>query len=175
MQTKPLWTGIAVLLMFAGHPGAVAQPADSCSCTTESEPNNVWTNANDLGTVSFTTVVGTLPLGDVDWYRFTAPTNAKAWITVDTGGMQSSSATTRDSVVTLLASDGATVLEWDDNDGTGNGGDATTESDLASAIAGRTLPGGAVYLQVRGTNGVLAPYRLLLTVTTSITAESEPV
>lgn len=149
----------------------------TCPCIptkTETEPNNVAANANDLGAVSFTTVVGTLPLGDVDYYHFTAPTNAKAWITVDTGGMQSRSATTRDSVVILLAGDGATVLESDDNDGTGNGGNSTIESGLASAIAGRTLPGGTVYVQVRGTNGVLAPYRLLLTVTTNLTAESEP-
>jgi hypothetical protein len=152
-------------------------PATTCPCSrarTETEPNNAPATANDLGAVSFCTVVGTLPLGDADYYRFTAPTNAQAWITVDTGGMQSTSATTRDSVVTLLASDGTTVLETDNNDGTGNGSDNTLESDLASAIAGCTLPGGQVYIRVHGTNGALAPYRLFLTITTTLAAESEP-
>jgi len=152
-------------------------PEITFPCTTESEPNNLWTNADYLGAVQFATVVGTIAsLGDVDYFRFTAPTNAKAWITVDTGGMQSRSATTRNSFLRLLASDGTTVIEEDEDDGTGNGGDATVESPHASAIAGRSLSGGDYYLQVRddGDNDVLSPYRLLLTVTTSISAESEP-
>jgi len=32
----------------------------------------------------------------------------------------------------LLAADGTTVIENDDDDGTGNGGDGTTETQLAS-------------------------------------------
>lgn len=153
----------------------VEETSPCTSTRTESEPNDTPATAHPLGTVSYSKVVGFLPMGDVDYYRFTTPPGARAWITVDTGGMQSRGASTRDSVVSLLAEDGTTVLETDDDDGTGNGGDATTESGLASAIAGRALPGGDVYIRVEGKHGVLSPYHLFLTVTTaSMSPEAEP-
>ena len=73
--------------------------------------------------------------------------------------------------------DGTTVLESDDDDGTGTGGDATNESSLASAIAGRTLASGGVYYIRVGAfseSALVNPYRLLVVVTRSGAAEVEP-
>ncbi len=134
----------------------------------ESEPNNAFASAQDLGLVSFISVVGrTTPAGDVDYYRFTAIPNSKAWITVDTGGAAWLGANSRDSVFTLYNGAGA-VIESDDNDGSGNGADSVLESSDASAIAGAALAGGTYYLSVAAPAGqIIAPYRLYLTVTTN--------
>jgi hypothetical protein len=110
------------------------------------------------------------PSGDQDFYKFEAPAGAKVWAYVDTGGTQGLGATSRDSVLTLFDVDGTTVLETDDDDGTGNGGDGTIESDFASVIAGHTLPaGGVYYLRVTesGNDNIINPYRLSVVVTTA--------
>jgi len=53
-------------------------------------------------------------------------------------------------VIDLLAADGTTVIENDDDDGTGNGADGTIETGLASMIGGRTLTaGGTYFIRVR--------------------------
>lgn len=156
-----------------------------CGCdlsATETEPNSVPADADDLGSPGFVTLLGSLPTRDRDYYKFNLPytiSNGLAWITVDTGGRQSKSATTRDSYVSLRQADGITVVEDDDDDGTGNGSDGTKESLEASAIAGRQLAwwGGNYFVEVRAkdTNQVLNPYRLLLTVTAgAIPTEVEP-
>ena len=120
------------------------------------------------------------PVGDEDWYSFTAPAGARLWAVVDTGGAQNPGANSRDSVLTLYATNGTTVIEEDDDDGSGNGCDSTLELDggLASAIAGRTLAtGGTYYLRVKafGTNQIIDPFQLFVVVTiTPGSAEIEP-
>jgi uncharacterized repeat protein (TIGR01451 family) len=115
--------------------------------------------------------------GDVDFFTFTATAGNKVWILADTGGTQNTGANSRDTDVDVLAADGTTVIETDDDDGTGNGGDVTLETGLASAIGGRTLTaGGTYFINVRGNAGgdIITPYRLLVVVTTSAaTAEVE--
>ena len=143
----------------------------------ESEPNNGLASAKDLGWLpSFVAVAGRIsPAGDVDYYRFTAVPNSRAWITVDTGGAAWAGANSRDSVLTLYHGAGV-ALESDDNDGSGNGADSVLESGDASAIAGAALAGGTYYVSVAANaGGIIAPYRLYLTVTTNvIPAEVEP-
>ena len=143
----------------------------------ESEPNNTPASATPLNVTSCPPVVsGSIaPVGDVDYYSFAAPAGAKLWARVDTAA----SNTDTDSVLTLLAPNGTTVLETDDDDGLGNGCDTTVETMYSSAIAGRTLPSaGTYYLQVRhyspiAPNATISPYTLEAVLTTASAGESE--
>lgn len=135
----------------------------------ESEPNDTSGTATAL---TFTpTAIATAainPGGDVDFYTFTAPAGSRVWIETDTGGVQNAGATSRDTVVDLLAADGTTVIENDDDDGTGNGGDGTIETGLASIIAGRTLTTGGTYfirVQAFSATAIINPYRLFVSLT----------
>jgi len=155
---------------------ATAKPATRVlTPTPESEPNNTPATATPLNLVSGCQAAsGAIsPVGDLDYYSFTASPGAKVWALVDTGP----STTSRDSVLTLFGPDGTTVLETDDDDGIGNDCDATIESRQASAIAGRTLTaGGTYFLRVEAFGGAstISAYKLFVTVTTGSTAESEP-
>ena len=116
--------------------------------TQESEPNDTSTTANalNLGLQPCAIVSAAInPSGDLDYFSFTAPAGSKAWVSADSGGTQNTGANSRDTVIDLLAADGSTVIENDDDDGTGNGCDGVTESVLASAIGGRTLTDGGTY------------------------------
>jgi len=149
---------------------------DTLVYQSEGEPNNALGSAKDLGLASFVAVAGRIsPAGDVDYYRFTAVPNSKAWITIDTGGAAWAGANSRDSVLTLYNGAGV-AIESDDNDGSGNGADSVLESGDASALAGSALAGGTYYVSVAANaGGIIAPYRLYLTVTTNvIPAEVEP-
>jgi hypothetical protein len=141
-----------------------------CVAVTESEPNNTWSTATYLGSSRFAIGAGSIDQpGDVDYFAFEAPARARLWVTVDTGGPASAAATTRDSLLTVYGTKGTDVLEIDDDDGSGNGGDGATESDLASAIAGlRTRNSGTHYLSVRAYDAAarLSPYQVFLTITT---------
>lgn len=143
----------------------------------EIEPNDALATAHDLGSPQFALVVGRISVaGDTDYFRFTAPPNARAWITVDTGGQQWAGANSRNSAVALLNAGGA-VIESDDNDGSGNGANSTLESGDASAIAGALLGGGTFYVRVTAAavGDIIAPYRLYLNVTTNhAPIEAEP-
>ena len=143
---------------------AHGQPA-----TPELEPNNSPATATSLDASSGVTVacgaIGTV--GDHDFFSFTAPPGAQVWLLVDTGGSQLPGATSRDSVVTVYAGNGSTVIEEDDNDGSGNGADFTEETGLASAIAGRTLvSGGTYYIKISeaANTGIINPYKLYVVV-----------
>lgn len=146
----------------------------------ETEPNNTPATANalDLTSAPCAIVAAAInPGGDLDYFSFTAPAGSRIWVETDTGGTQNAGATSRDTVMDLLAADGTTVIENDDDDGTGNGGDGTTETGLASLIAGRTLTaGGTYYIKVRAfsATAIINPYRLFVTLTNvAATAEVE--
>ncbi len=146
----------------------------------EVEPNDTVAQAMTLTpATSPAIVVGAVTPGtDRDFFKFDAPAGAKLWAYVDTGGTQNLGATSRNSLLTLYAANGTTVIEQDDDDGTGNGCDGTQETALSSAIAGRTLTaGGTYYLRVQQTtnNGVIDPYQIYVALTnTAPVAESEP-
>jgi len=148
--------------------------------TPESEPNNTPATANPLSltplssTASDAVVSGSIsPLGDVDYFSFTAAPGSKLWALVDSGA----STTGRDSFLTLYGSDGTTVLETDDDDGTGTNCGGTILTRFDATIAGHTLTaGGAYFLKVEAFGGAttISAYKLFVTVTTSSTPESEP-
>src|SRR5262245_56318209 len=92
----------------------------------EVEPNDTSGTATSLTfRPSTITTAAVNPGGDLDCCPFTGPAGARVWIVTDTGGTQNAGATSRDTVIDLLAADGTTVIENDDDDGTGNGGDGT--------------------------------------------------
>ncbi len=147
----------------------------------EVEPNGTTGTAQVLsGAENCFIVQGAVtPAGDLDFYRVdNVSVGAKAWFYTDTGGALV--AGTGDCVIDVLAADGTTVIEADDDDGTGNGGDGTTESGFASSIAGRTLTGGTYFFRVRGFGAfpgtsVVNPYRMFLVIiNTTAVPEVEP-
>jgi Bacterial pre-peptidase C-terminal domain len=144
----------------------------------ETEPNDTSGTATAITfTPTAITSAAINPGGDIDFYTFTAPAGSRVWLATDTGGTQNAGATSRDTVVDLLAADGTTVIENDDDDGTGNGGDGTIETGLASIIAGRTLTAGGTYfirVQAFSATGIVNPYRLFVSLTNvAATAEVE--
>jgi len=172
-----LRVGPVLVLAASGWLAAVlTRPATQVLMPTpEVEPNNTPATATPLNLVSgCQAATGAIsPLGDLDYYSFTAPPGSKLWALVDTGP----STTGRDSVLTLFGPDGTTVLETDDDDGIGNDCGPTILSRQASAIAGHTLTaGGTYFLRVEAFGGAttISAYKLFVTVTTSSTAESEP-
>lgn len=137
----------------------------------ESEPNNTCLTADDLALGANNCRVGTgaITAGDIDFWSFTAPAGSRVWAYVDTGGGQSSPLNDRDSFLSLFGANCGALIEEDDDDGTGNGGDSVTESTFASVIAGRTLAAAGTYtlaVEGFGPTSVINPYRLFVVVTT---------
>ncbi len=166
-----------VVLTVAGLlVGAVSLDAGSLAITPipESEPNDTAPTADPLPSVlTLQAASGAIsPLGDADYYSFTAPAGSRLWALVDTGG---SAAGFDDSSLTLFGPDGTTQIEFDDDDGTGTNCDGTTDNLTSSAIAGRTLvAGGTYFLRVTAFAGsTVSAYRLLAVVSTSETSEVE--
>ena len=146
---------------------------------TEVEPNNTCLTATALNLSVNEAIVGTgsITAGDIDFWSFSAPAGSRVWAYVDSGGGQSAATNDRDSFLTLFGAACGALIEEDDDDGTGNGGDSVTESGFASTIAGRTLAAAGTYsLAVRGfgATSVINPYRLFVVVTTGGSAEVEP-
>ncbi|MGH9873630.1 MAG: pre-peptidase C-terminal domain-containing protein [Pyrinomonadaceae bacterium] len=153
-------------------------PASPFATGAEVEPNDTSGTATALTfTPTAITTAAINPGGDLDFFTFTAPAGANVWLETDTGGVQNAGATSRDTVIDLLAADGTTVIENDDDDGTGNGGDGTNETGLASIIAGATLTaGGTYFIRVKAfsATGIINPYRLFVSLTNvAATAEVE--
>lgn len=171
---------IAELNSLGGFPNNVNAPAPNE--INETEPNNTSATANvlNVGTVAIASGAVSV-VGDLDFYRFAAPANSKVWVYVDTGGTLVSGF--RDSFVDVLGTDGTTVLEGDDDDGTSNGGDATVETGLGSAIAGLPITtAGNYFVRVRGFGAFpgeeqVNPYKVFVVVTSAATttiSETEP-
>lgn len=147
---------------------------------TESEPNDTSVTADLMPAFDPNSIMsGAInPGGDLDFFSFPAPANSRVWVLADTGGTPNPGANSFDSVIDLLATDGSTVIENDDDDGTGNGGDTTVENGVSSVISGAALAtGGTYFVRVRGfvPGNVINPYRLFVRVTTGgSTPEVEP-
>ncbi len=167
----------------------IEQALPAADATPETESNNTPGTANLLNLASAPCAIISAainPDGDVDYFTFTAPAGSSIWIEADTGGTQDGAATSRDTVIDLLAADAMTVIESDDDDGTGNGGDGSIEATVASLIAGRTLAAGGTYFirvtafdsSAAATGGeaqtIINPYKLFVVLTnTAATAEVE--
>ncbi|MEP7147564.1 MAG: Calx-beta domain-containing protein [Acidobacteriota bacterium] len=122
----------------------------------ESEPNNTFGTANVL-TGSEVKIRGDVyPNADLDWFSFTAAAGDRVYAAVMT--TYSSSAST-DSQLRIFASDGTTLLEFDEDDG--------SQGTLSSTIAGVVIPSaGTYYVQVKhfSATNTLRPYELYLKV-----------
>lgn len=150
--------------------GVVAQAAPPV-IQMEAEENGTPETANVVvfnnnGCAIIDAAIGVV--GDIDFFTFDAPAGARVWVYVDSGGTPSALSSSTDSQLTLLESDGATTIEFDDDDGTGNGGDGSIETGLASSIANAPLTtGGTYFIRINefGDSDVLDPYRLFVVVT----------
>ncbi|MBI4916794.1 MAG: proprotein convertase P-domain-containing protein [Acidobacteria bacterium] len=140
---------------------------DGMALTSETEPNDTTATANALAGTE-TVVLGTInPAADVDYDSFTA--NAGDHVSVATMTQWSNGGST-DTNVSIIASDGTTVLENDNDSG--------SFSSTSSAIAGTVIPAsGTYYVWVDGvsTTSTITPYHLHVRILSgSPTAEVEP-
>jgi uncharacterized repeat protein (TIGR01451 family)/fimbrial isopeptide formation D2 family protein len=121
------------------------------------EPNGTSATASPLAGTNLVVRGNLFPNGDVDFYSFTAAAGDKIYAATMTSFSAGSST---DSQVTLLASNGTTVIEFDDDNGSFAG--------LSSSIAGATIPtAGTYFLKVNDfTAGTTSerPYELHLRV-----------
>lgn len=151
----------------------------TCGTRAETEPNDTPATAN---VVTTNRIIGQInPIADADYYRINnvvpgsllfAFTDTGTGPTNNTGGTAS-----RDTQLEIFAADGTTRIEFDDDDGTGNGGDGTTESGFASAVAGTPLTaGGTYYIRVDGfsaTTTIINQYNLFVRVVAPAPATTE--
>lgn len=134
----------------------------------ETEPNGSAAQAQPLTLVNGAAWVraNIYPGGDEDWYAIPLEAGDRVYAATNT----SKPVASFDSVLTLLAPDGTTVIEEDDNDGTFGAS--------SSSIAGATAPAsGTYFLRVRGFNAAVTirPYDLFVQVRRgSPTSETEP-
>jgi hypothetical protein len=177
---KSRFVRVLALVACGGFAAIPAKPATrALTPTPESEPNNTPATADPITLAGGCQVAsGAIsPSGDVDYYSFTAPAGARVWALVDTSP---SPPVNNDSVLTLFASNGTTMLEEDDDDGTGTDCDGIADNQdgtggsLSSAIAGAVLPTtGMYFLRVASFAGTIPSYKLIVTVTSSAQPEVE--
>ncbi len=105
----------------------------------ETEPNGTPATANTIAGDSAVVEGNIFPNADVDYYAFTAQAGDKLYAAV----MSSFSASgNNDSQLRLFNTDGTTLIEFDEDDG--------SLGTLSSTLAGATLPvAGTYYLEVR--------------------------
>ncbi len=154
------------LFLGAAALGFPAPEAQAEPQTVEVEPNDFAGTATSLNLSSRSAVgIGALATGDdVDYFSFIAPPGAKVWILVDTTNVVDGEFA--DPYLSLIASDGATSLEEDDDDGLGNGCGTTVTNDVASAISGLTLDeGGTYYIRIESFLGPIESYNLFVALT----------
>lgn len=167
-------------LMACGAVAAIPARADTRAVVPvpESEPNNTTLTADPLTLAGGCEVVsGAIsPTSDLDYFSFAAAPGSRVWAFVDTSA---SPVGQNDSVLTLVAPNGITEIEQDDDDGTETNCGTTNlhpGQEVSSAIAGRVLTaGGTYFLRVEGfPSFTVASYRLMVVVTSSAAAEAEP-
>ncbi len=162
-----------------GEPGRLARSKARCGCApaatpeasqalvVEREDNDVAGQATALGGTNVVGWGNIYPSGDVDFFSFQANAGDRVYAATMTSG---SSAVNFDTILDLIGSNGATVLETDDNDG--------SLGASSSSIAGRTIPSsGTYYLRVTALGGIpqVRPYFLHVRVQPAATTpESEP-
>jgi uncharacterized repeat protein (TIGR01451 family) len=138
-------------------PGPIVHPRPTANLGqgygAEAEPNGTTATATPLPSNNLVVRANLFPSGDSDFYSFTAVAGDRVYAAVMTSFSAGSST---DSQLTLLASDGTTTIEFDDDDGSFAG--------LSSSIAGATIPTtGTYFLKVNDFTPVTAserPYEL---------------
>lgn len=133
----------------------------------EVEPNNTPATATPLGGTNVKITGNVFPNADADFYSFTANAGDRVYAATMTSFSASGST---DSHLTILSSDGSTVLEFDDDDG--------TFGTLASTVAGVLIPStGTYYAKINhdSATGQLRSYDLWLRVQSGAPVpETEP-
>ena len=147
-----------------GLPASLLAP-EGMSFLNETEPNDTAATANVLiGTP--VVVYGTITAGDYDYFSFVANEGDRVYA----APMTQFSNVSGDSKLDIMASDGVTSLEFDDDSGSFSG--------TASAIGGTIIPAdGTYYVRVYGYGAttVITPYHLHVRVQSGApTAEVEP-
>jgi uncharacterized repeat protein (TIGR01451 family) len=100
----------------------------------EIEPNNAVANATPLNGTSVVVKANLYPNGDVDYYKFNARAGDRIYSAVMTTASAGSS---NDGQLTLLASNGTTVIEFDDDNG--------SFAAFSPSIAGASIPADGEY------------------------------
>jgi len=100
----------------------------------EVEPNGTSATATPIAGTNVAVHGNLWPNGDIDFYSFSANAGDRVYAAVMTSASAGSST---DSQLTLLASDGTTVIEFDDDNG--------SFAALSSTIAGATIPTTGTY------------------------------
>jgi subtilisin-like proprotein convertase family protein len=153
VSTLTLPPGMAVPAL--ARPNASLRPAakQGQAMGGEIEPNGFYTQANPIA--SGTTVRASIyPNADVDFYAFTARAGDRVYAAI-MGSFSTGSTSSNDSQLAVLASDGVTVTEFDDDNG--------TLGSLSSSVAGAVIPSsGTYYLKVNhfSLTNQLRPYEL---------------
>ncbi len=130
----------------------VATGAPAASVVREVEPNGTPATATPLGGRNVHVYATVYPNADEDYFSFTAAAGDKVYAATMTSFSSNGSF---DSLLDLFASDGTTVIETDDNDG--------SYGSTSSTIAGATIPSaGTYYVHVKhfSATGQLRPYEL---------------
>jgi uncharacterized repeat protein (TIGR01451 family) len=121
---------LAILLLgLWGHTARAGQ-----GYAVEVEPNGTVATATPLTGTNLVVRASLFPSGDIDFYAFTANAGDRVYAATMTSF---SAGNSTDSQLTLLASDGTTVIEFDDDNGSFAG--------LSSSIAGATIPTTGTY------------------------------
>ena len=115
-------------------PNNAIRLATVASRLTETEPNGTPATATAIGVPSGRIIGNIFPNGDIDFYSFTANAGDRFYAATMTSG---SAGNSTDSQITLIASDGTTTIEFDDDNG--------SFAALSSSIAGATIPTTGVY------------------------------
>ena len=192
--TRPCWSVFAAFALCfplaasnEQPPGAVSPGRETFIAESRSEFGGAGSSALVVETESNDTPLTATPLGvtpvrvraslfrspftavDVDLYSFTAAAGDRVYAAT----MTAASGGSADTVLDILAPDGTTVLETDDNDG--------SAGPNASTIAGLVLlTGGTYYVRVRqfvtaSLEGTIRPYDLYVRVHSGVpVAETEP-
>jgi hypothetical protein len=171
---------LAALAALSTAPAGAQPPGVPCPTPPqfEQEPNDTPATATVLtgfeGNLVSRSPGSISPAGDVDFFRIQVAPGARLSVLLDTGVLaQLPGGNTRDSVVQVLAPDGVTVLEVDDDDGTGQGAVVSGEE---SSIVGLAASG-TLFIRVAAKNPaqVLSPYVLWVNASTNTSVnEIEP-
>lgn len=140
IATKPPVDATQLLKALKDRQKLVQTATNGSRWPTEAEPNGTVATATPLTLTNGAAIVqaNLFPNGDIDLYSFQGNAGDRVYAAVITNLSAGSST---DSQLTLLASDGTTVIEFDDDNG--------TFAALSSSIAGATLPStGTYYLKV---------------------------
>jgi len=133
----------------------------------ETEPNDTAGTANILIGTPVVVHATINPATEVDYFAFTATAGDRVYAATMT---QASNGGSTDTVLDVISSDGTTVLETDDENGSFSGS--------ASAIGGTIIPAdGTYYIRVDGysSSSLITPYYLHVRVQSGMpTAEVEP-